>query len=192
MLWITDSYGFCFLSVYLYILLNFKYFNKDRNLTESRISFPLLLKTVFKFIEDILTHLLQTFVLYRSNSLKDPASKAYAQVFSPHHGWAIRKAVAAGMYALPTKAQLLSKLNEDGEFYAPAYHSVLLVSYSLRAYMRSTHASLDVCMFMHELYIHFLILSNSDSWFVSYHKLRKSLRWNSVRKYTRFWTDKPL
>ncbi len=50
------------------------------------------------------------------NSLKDPASKAYAQVFAPHHGWAIRKAVGAGMYALPTKAQLLQKLNEDGEF----------------------------------------------------------------------------
>lgn len=51
----------------------------------------------------------------RGNSLRDPASKAYAQVFAPHHGWAIRKAVAAGMYALPTKAQLLNKLNEDGE-----------------------------------------------------------------------------
>lgn len=60
-------------------------------------------------------------VIYRSNSLKDPASKAYAQVFSPHHGWAIRKAVAAGMYALPTKAQLLNKLNEDGEFYLSAW-----------------------------------------------------------------------
>ena len=52
----------------------------------------------------------------RDNSLKNPASKAYAQVFSPYHGWAIRKAVAAGMYALPTKAQLLQKLNEDGEY----------------------------------------------------------------------------
>ncbi|GJZ83879.1 accelerated cell death 11 protein [Tanacetum coccineum] len=49
----------------------------------------------------------------RDNSLKNPASKAYGQVFSPYHGWAIRKAVAAGMYALPTKAQLLQKLNED-------------------------------------------------------------------------------
>lgn len=53
----------------------------------------------------------------RGNSLKDPASKAYAQVFAAHHGWAIRKAVAAGMYALPTRAQLLRKLNEDGERY---------------------------------------------------------------------------
>lgn len=47
------------------------------------------------------------------NSLMGPASKAYKQVFFPHHGWLIRKAVAAGMYALPTKAQLLKKLNED-------------------------------------------------------------------------------
>ncbi|KAG6744844.1 hypothetical protein POTOM_051484 [Populus tomentosa] len=51
----------------------------------------------------------------RGDSLKGPASKAYEQVFAPHHGWALRKAVAAGMYALPTKAQLLNNLNEDGE-----------------------------------------------------------------------------
>lgn len=49
-----------------------------------------------------------------SNSLKDPASKSYAQVFAPHHGWAIRKAVALGMYALPTRSQLLTMLNEEG------------------------------------------------------------------------------
>lgn len=53
--------------------------------------------------------------LFSGNSLKNPASVAYARVFAPHHGWAIRKAVAAGMYALPTKSQLLKKLNEDGE-----------------------------------------------------------------------------
>ncbi|XP_074592535.1 accelerated cell death 11-like isoform X1 [Curcuma longa] len=47
------------------------------------------------------------------NSLRDPATVAYAKVFAPHHGWAIRKAVAAGMYALPSKAQLVKKLNED-------------------------------------------------------------------------------
>ncbi|CAA7049058.1 unnamed protein product [Microthlaspi erraticum] len=48
-----------------------------------------------------------------NNSLKDPASKSYAQVFAPHHGWAIRKAVALGMYALPTRPQLLKLLNEE-------------------------------------------------------------------------------
>lgn len=51
---------------------------------------------------------------FRGNSLKDPASKAYEQALAPYHGWAIRKAVSAGMYVLPTKEQLLKKLNEDG------------------------------------------------------------------------------
>ncbi|KAK1277771.1 hypothetical protein QJS04_geneDACA022163 [Acorus gramineus] len=55
----------------------------------------------------------QILISDRGNSLKDPASIAYSQVFAPHHSWAIRKAVAAGMYTLPTKAQLLKKLNED-------------------------------------------------------------------------------
>ncbi|KAF7842476.1 accelerated cell death 11 [Senna tora] len=62
---------------------------------------------------DMVRVLFEQILVTEGNSLKDPASKAYAQVFAPHHGWAIRKAVAAGMYALPTKQQLLSKLNED-------------------------------------------------------------------------------
>ncbi|KAJ4702991.1 accelerated cell death 11-like [Melia azedarach] len=62
---------------------------------------------------DMVRVLFDQILATEGNSLKDPASKAYAQVFAPHHGWAIRKAVAAGMYALPTKAQLLKKLNED-------------------------------------------------------------------------------
>ncbi|KAJ4837845.1 Accelerated cell death 11 [Turnera subulata] len=62
---------------------------------------------------DMVRVLFEQILLTEGDSLKDPASKAYAQVFAPHHGWAIRKAVAAGMYALPTKTQLLRKLNED-------------------------------------------------------------------------------
>ncbi|KAL7145083.1 hypothetical protein ABFS83_07G055400 [Erythranthe nasuta] len=62
---------------------------------------------------DMVKVLFEHIISSEGNSLKDPASKAYTQVFAPYHGWAIRKAVAAGMYALPTKAQLLNKLNED-------------------------------------------------------------------------------
>eukprot|EP00262_Sarcandra_glabra_P009232 TRINITY_DN23310_c0_g1_i1.p1 TRINITY_DN23310_c0_g1~~TRINITY_DN23310_c0_g1_i1.p1 ORF type:complete len:204 (-),score=22.70 TRINITY_DN23310_c0_g1_i1:133-744(-) len=62
---------------------------------------------------DMVRVLFEKMLATEGNSLKDPATVAYAQVFAPHHGWAIRKAVAAGMYALPTKAQLLKKLNED-------------------------------------------------------------------------------
>ncbi|KAM7524838.1 hypothetical protein LguiA_014740 [Lonicera macranthoides] len=62
---------------------------------------------------DMVRVLFEQIIVTEGNSLKNPASKAYAQVFAPHHGWAIRKAVAAGMYALPTKAQLLKQLKED-------------------------------------------------------------------------------
>ncbi|XP_073046779.1 accelerated cell death 11 [Primulina eburnea] len=62
---------------------------------------------------DMVKVLFEQIIVTEGNSLKDPASKAYAQVFAPYHGWMIRKAVAAGMYALPTKVQLLKKLNED-------------------------------------------------------------------------------
>jgi Glycolipid transfer protein (GLTP) len=54
---------------------------------------------------------------YSANSLRNATSVAYEKVLAPHHGWAIRKAVAAGMYALPSKFQLLKRLNEDGTFF---------------------------------------------------------------------------
>lgn len=62
---------------------------------------------------DMVKVLFEKLLVTGGNSLRDPASVAYARVLAPHHGWAIRKAVAAGMYTLPTKAQLLKKLNED-------------------------------------------------------------------------------
>jgi len=62
---------------------------------------------------DMVKVLFEQILVTEGNSLRDAASKAYAQVFAPHHGWAIRKAVGAGMYALPSKSQLLKKLNED-------------------------------------------------------------------------------
>ncbi|KAH0455724.1 hypothetical protein IEQ34_015756 [Dendrobium chrysotoxum] len=64
---------------------------------------------------DMVKVLFEEIIAADGNSLKDPASVAYSKVFAPHHGWAIRKAVAAGMYALPSKSQLLKKLNEDEE-----------------------------------------------------------------------------
>lgn len=40
---------------------------------------------------------------------------AYTKVCAPYHSWAVRTAVSAGMYSLPTREQLLVKLNETGE-----------------------------------------------------------------------------
>jgi hypothetical protein len=48
-------------------------------------------------------------------SLYDAATTAYGQVCAPFHSWAIRKAVGAGMYTLPTREQLIERLNETGK-----------------------------------------------------------------------------
>ncbi|KAF3777263.1 Accelerated cell death 11 [Nymphaea thermarum] len=61
---------------------------------------------------DMVRVLFEQILVAEGNSLRDAASVAYAKVFAPYHGWAIRKAVAAGMYTLPTRSQLLMKLNE--------------------------------------------------------------------------------
>ncbi|KAK4252824.1 hypothetical protein QN277_010971 [Acacia crassicarpa] len=62
---------------------------------------------------DLVRVLFEQIMVTDGDSIKDPLSKAYEEVFAPHHGWAIRMAVAAGMYTLPTKQQLLITLNED-------------------------------------------------------------------------------
>ncbi|CAI5978320.1 unnamed protein product [Closterium sp. NIES-64] len=47
--------------------------------------------------------------------LREHASRAYSEVFSAHHSWAIRSLVAAGMYALPSTDSFLHHLGEDEE-----------------------------------------------------------------------------
>ncbi|XP_048490882.1 accelerated cell death 11 isoform X2 [Beta vulgaris subsp. vulgaris] len=69
---------------------------------------------------DMVKVLFEKIIATEGDSLKNAASDAYTQVFAPHHGWAIRKAVGAGMYALPTRPQLMKKLNEDGGRILPA------------------------------------------------------------------------
>ncbi|KAK9054831.1 hypothetical protein SSX86_025910 [Deinandra increscens subsp. villosa] len=62
---------------------------------------------------DMIRVLFEQILLSDENSLKNPASMAYEQVLSPYHGWAVQKAVGAGMYTLPSKQKLVQKLNED-------------------------------------------------------------------------------
>ncbi|MED6211313.1 Accelerated cell death 11 [Stylosanthes scabra] len=62
---------------------------------------------------DMVRLLFEYMLVTEGSSLRDPASKAYEKALAPYHGWAIRKAVSAGLYTLPTKEQLLVKFNED-------------------------------------------------------------------------------
>eukprot|EP00250_Pteridium_aquilinum_P012025 c20462_g1_i1 orf=303-926(-) len=62
---------------------------------------------------DMVRVLFQGILDSKDDSLRDSASQAYTQVFAPYHSFPIRAAVAAGLYALPTRSDLLNKLNED-------------------------------------------------------------------------------
>ncbi|KAJ4874582.1 ACD11-like protein [Raphanus sativus] len=73
-------------------------------------------------------------------SLKDAATKAYTQVCAPFHTWAVRTAVYAGMYTLPTRDQLLLRLNETDQS----------VEKNMRRYME---ASRPIIEYIDKLYI---------------------------------------
>eukprot|EP00249_Psilotum_nudum_P009686 c22094_g1_i1 orf=344-973(+) len=62
---------------------------------------------------DMVRVLFHKILITDDNSLRDCASMAYQQVFSPYHSFPIRTAVRAGLYTLPTRVQLLKKLKED-------------------------------------------------------------------------------
>ncbi|KAG8382921.1 hypothetical protein BUALT_Bualt05G0130100 [Buddleja alternifolia] len=64
---------------------------------------------------DLIRALFQNFLSSEDLYLKEAASTAYAKTCAPYHTWAVRTAVYAGMYALPTRDQLLLKLNETEE-----------------------------------------------------------------------------
>ncbi|XP_054808603.1 ACD11 homolog protein-like isoform X2 [Prosopis cineraria] len=64
---------------------------------------------------DLIRAIFENFLSTDDNSLREVASTAYAQVCAPYHTWAVRTAVAAGMYTLPTRDQLLERLNETDQ-----------------------------------------------------------------------------
>lgn len=93
---------------------------------------------------DMVKVLFEEILTANGNSLKDPASVAYSKVFAPHHGWAIRKAVAAGMYALPSRSQLLKKLNENEESAKIEMHKYITSSKSVISYVEELFLSRDL------------------------------------------------
>ncbi|KAM3306016.1 ACD11 protein isoform X2 [Capsicum chacoense] len=89
---------------------------------------------------DLIRALFQNFLSTYENSLKEAASMAYAKVCAPYHTWAVRTAVSAGMCALPTRDQLLMKLNETNDS----------VEREMRRYI---DASLPIIEYIDELYV---------------------------------------
>ncbi|KAL9246170.1 hypothetical protein vseg_019739 [Gypsophila vaccaria] len=89
---------------------------------------------------DLIRALFEQFLSTLDGSLREAASSAYTQTCAPYHSWAVRTAVAAGMYALPTRQQLLLNLNETDES----------AEYRMKRYMRAAE---PVIQYIDKLYI---------------------------------------
>ncbi|XP_075483193.1 ACD11 homolog protein [Primulina tabacum] len=89
---------------------------------------------------DLIRALFQNFLSSDYYCLKDAASEAYTTTCAMYHTWAVRTAVYAGMYALPTRDQLLIKLNETDES-------------AEREMQRFIDASLPIIEYIDNLYI---------------------------------------
>ncbi|RZC70260.1 hypothetical protein C5167_033395 [Papaver somniferum] len=89
---------------------------------------------------DLIRALFEQFISSDECSLREAASSAYAEVCAPFHTWAIRTAVFAGMCALPSKQQLILKLNETDQS----------VEREMRRYI---DASIPVIEYIDKLYI---------------------------------------
>ncbi|KAH8500777.1 hypothetical protein Peur_042574 [Populus x canadensis] len=89
---------------------------------------------------DLIRALFEQFLSTTDYSLREAATTAYSQVCAPYHTWAVRTAVYAGMYTLPTRDQLLLNLNETE-------HSA---EKNMRRYI---NASLPVIEYIDRLYI---------------------------------------
>ncbi|XP_019066993.1 ACD11 homolog protein isoform X2 [Solanum lycopersicum] len=110
-----------------------EYVSKVRDLTEA--------SEIFGSLNSILDYDVRNDTsLYSDDSLKEAASMAYAKVCAPYHTWAVRTAVSAGMCALPTRDQLLIKLNETDDS-------------AEREMRRYIDASLPIIEYIDKLYI---------------------------------------
>ncbi|ESQ53213.1 hypothetical protein EUTSA_v10026153mg [Eutrema salsugineum] len=89
---------------------------------------------------DLIRAIFEQFLMTDEYSLKDAATTAYTEVCAPFHTWAVRTAVYAGMYTLPTRDQLLLRLNETDQS----------VEKNMRRYME---ASRPIIEYIDKLYI---------------------------------------
>lgn len=88
---------------------------------------------------DLIRVLFQNFLSSEDCYLREAASTAYTDTCAAYHTWAVRTAVYAGMYALPTRDQLLVKLNETDES-------------AEKEMIRYINASLPVIQYIDKLY----------------------------------------
>lgn len=79
-------------------------------------------------------------------SLREAATEAYNTVFGPYHSWTIWKAVGAGMYTLPTKAQFLSKLKESDDTWRGHAETNVFSMRPVIEYVENLLTSIQACV----------------------------------------------
>lgn len=95
---------------------------------------------------DLIRALFEQFLSTDDYSLKVAASTAYAQVCAPYHTWAVRTAVAAGMYALPSRDQLLMNLKETHQSAEKKMKSYIRASLPVIQYIDNLYLSRNVVL----------------------------------------------
>lgn len=95
---------------------------------------------------DLIRALFEEFLSTDDYYLKDAASTAYSQVCAPYHTWAVRTAVSAGMYTLPTREELLQKLNETDHTAEKKMRRYIEASRPVIAYIDKLYSSRKIAL----------------------------------------------
>ncbi|XP_028553488.1 ACD11 homolog protein isoform X1 [Dendrobium catenatum] len=95
---------------------------------------------------DLIKALFEQFLSSKECSPKEAASNAYAQVCAPYHTWPVRKAVAAGMCTLPTREQLLLKLQDIDQSVEREMKRYINASTPIIEYIDNLYLSRDICL----------------------------------------------
>ncbi|PKA52363.1 hypothetical protein AXF42_Ash010260 [Apostasia shenzhenica] len=95
---------------------------------------------------DLIKAMFEQFLSSEDCSPKDAASTAYAQVCAPYHTWAIRKAVGAGMCTLPSREQLLLKLNDHDQSVEREMRRYIVASNPIIEYIDNLYLSRDISL----------------------------------------------
>ncbi|CAI9096228.1 OLC1v1032319C1 [Oldenlandia corymbosa var. corymbosa] len=95
---------------------------------------------------DLVRAIFQNFLSPEFCSLKEAASVAYGKVCAPYHTWPVRTAVSAGMCALPTRDQLLERLNETDESAEKAMRRYIKASSPVIEYIDMLYTSRNISL----------------------------------------------
>lgn len=95
---------------------------------------------------DLIRALFEQFLSSYESSLREAASLAYSQTCAPYHSWAVRAAVSAGMYTLPSRDQLLENLHETDESAEDRMKRYVMAAHPVIQYIDKLYISRNISL----------------------------------------------